>query len=156
MPFKRRLPVAKAAPAPAAAASPVAKAATAGNATGTDMLRSIVGLTPNPNNYSLQDAVGQLKAGNVSNQQNIMKGLVGLAPKTGSLQDAVNAGRSTPAAPMARASAPAPRMSGGPGMGARGMKKGGSVSSASKRGDGIARQGKTKGIQIKMAHGGKC
>jgi hypothetical protein len=37
-----------------------------------------------------------------------------------------------------------------------GMKKGGSVGSASKRADGIATKGKTKGAQIKMAGGGKC
>ena len=37
-----------------------------------------------------------------------------------------------------------------------GMKKGGSVGSASKRGDGIATKGKTKGAQVKMKSGGKC
>jgi hypothetical protein len=37
-----------------------------------------------------------------------------------------------------------------------GMKKGGSVGSASKRADGVATKGKTKGAQIKMAGGGKC
>jgi hypothetical protein len=48
-----------------------------------------------------------------------------------------------------------PRMAGG------GMtyKKGGKVksgSSASKRADGIAHKGKTKGKMVKMAYGGKC
>jgi hypothetical protein len=36
------------------------------------------------------------------------------------------------------------------------FKKGGSVGSASKRADGIAKKGKTKGTQVKMAGGGKC
>jgi hypothetical protein len=36
------------------------------------------------------------------------------------------------------------------------MKKGGSVSSASKRADGIATKGKTKGTMVKMTYGGKC
>jgi hypothetical protein len=39
------------------------------------------------------------------------------------------------------------------------MKKGGKVksgSSASKRADGVAHKGKTKGKMIKMAYGGKC
>ena len=35
-------------------------------------------------------------------------------------------------------------------------KKGGKVSSASKRADGIASKGKTKGKMIKMSYGGKC
>jgi len=34
--------------------------------------------------------------------------------------------------------------------------KGGSVGSASRRGDGIATKGKTKGTMIAMKHGGKC
>jgi hypothetical protein len=42
----------------------------------------------------------------------------------------------------------------------KGMKKGGKVKmsggSASKRADGIATKGKTKGKMIKMAYGGKC
>jgi hypothetical protein len=41
-----------------------------------------------------------------------------------------------------------------------GMKKGGKVkmsgSSASKRADGVAHKGKTKGKMVKMAYGGKC
>ncbi len=37
-----------------------------------------------------------------------------------------------------------------------GMKSGGSVGSASRRGDGIATKGKTKGTMIAMKHGGKC
>jgi hypothetical protein len=41
-------------------------------------------------------------------------------------------------------------------MPAPAFKKGGSVGSASKRADGIATKGKTKGTQIKMAGGGKC
>ena len=42
---------------------------------------------------------------------------------------------------------------------APGMKKGGKVksgSSASKRADGVAVKGKTKGKMVKMAYGGKC
>jgi hypothetical protein len=41
-------------------------------------------------------------------------------------------------------------------MPAPGYKSGGSVGSASKRADGVATKGKTKGTQIKMAGGGKC
>jgi hypothetical protein len=37
-----------------------------------------------------------------------------------------------------------------------GMKRGGSVSSASRRADGIATKGKTKGMMVKMNYGGKC
>jgi hypothetical protein len=41
-----------------------------------------------------------------------------------------------------------------------GMKKGGKVKmsggSASKRADGVATKGKTKGKMVKMAYGGKC
>ena len=37
-----------------------------------------------------------------------------------------------------------------------GMKSGGSVSSSSRRGDGIATKGKTKGTMITMRNGGKC
>jgi len=37
-----------------------------------------------------------------------------------------------------------------------GYAKGGKVSSASKRADGCAIKGKTKGTMVKMAYGGKC
>jgi hypothetical protein len=37
-----------------------------------------------------------------------------------------------------------------------GYSKGGSVGSASKRADGIATKGKTKGTMVKMNYGGKC
>jgi hypothetical protein len=37
-----------------------------------------------------------------------------------------------------------------------GMKRGGSVGSASRRADGIATKGKTKGAMVKMNYGGKC
>ena len=39
---------------------------------------------------------------------------------------------------------------------AAGFSKGGSVNSASRRGDGIATKGKTKGTMVKMNYGGKC
>jgi hypothetical protein len=39
---------------------------------------------------------------------------------------------------------------------AKGMKNGGSVNSASRRADGIATKGKTKGTMVKMNYGGKC
>ena len=42
---------------------------------------------------------------------------------------------------------------GGTGLG---MKSGGSVGSASRRADGIATKGKTKGTMVKMNYGGKC
>jgi len=38
----------------------------------------------------------------------------------------------------------------------KGMKSGGSVSSASSRADGCATKGKTKGTMVKMNYGGKC
>jgi hypothetical protein len=40
------------------------------------------------------------------------------------------------------------------GMGSTGLKKGGSVSKASSRGDGIATKGKTRGTMITMKGGG--
>ena len=40
-------------------------------------------------------------------------------------------------------------------MGSTGLKKGGSVSSASRRGDGIAQRGKTKGTMVAMCGGGR-
>jgi len=39
---------------------------------------------------------------------------------------------------------------------AMGYANGGKVSSASKRADGCATKGKTKGTMIKMSYGGKC
>ena len=39
---------------------------------------------------------------------------------------------------------------------AMGYAKGGKVSSASKRADGCATKGKTKGTMVKMNYGGKC
>jgi hypothetical protein len=39
---------------------------------------------------------------------------------------------------------------------AMGMKSGGSVGSASRRADGCATKGKTKGTMVKMNYGGKC
>ena len=151
-------------PARAAAAPTTAAPAAAGGTTATDMLRSIVGLTPNTNNNSLQDAISQLKAGNVSNQQNIMQGLVGKGPNVGTLADAVQAGRSAPAMPQQAAAPAMPQQAAAPAMPAAGMGRpvmrpfkkggkvqakgyssGGKVSSASKRADGIAQRGKTKG-----------
>ena len=40
--------------------------------------------------------------------------------------------------------------------GPKGMKKGGKVSSASKRADGCAIKGKTRGTMITMKNGGMC
>lgn len=65
----------------------------------------------------------------------------------------MGAGAPAPAMPMRR---PMPPSDGGmapPPAPPMGMKKGGSVSS---RADGIAKKGKTKGTQIRMAGGGKC
>ena len=149
-------------PAPAPAPAPAAPAAAPSGATATDMLRSIVGLAPNTGNYSLSDAINQLKAGNVSNQQNIMQGLVGKGPNVGTLANAVQAGRSAPAmpapaapsAPAAPMGRPAMQQMGRPAMQqikkggkvqAKGYSSGGKVSSASKRADGIAQRGKTRG-----------
>jgi hypothetical protein len=63
--------------------------------------------------------------------------------------------------PMPSGGGMAPPMPpGGGGAPPMGMKKGGSVKqssgSASSRADGIAKKGKTKGTQIRMAGGGKC
>jgi hypothetical protein len=41
-------------------------------------------------------------------------------------------------------------------LSSEGMKKGGKVSSASRRADGCATKGKTKGTMVKMNYGGKC
>jgi hypothetical protein len=76
----------------------------------------------------------------------------------------------TPAAmdvPVMRGSANTPMRSGSPPAGFYDLpttppppgavyKKGGKVSSASKRADGIATKGKTKGTMITMKNGGKC
>jgi hypothetical protein len=40
--------------------------------------------------------------------------------------------------------------------GQKGYAKGGKVGSASKRADGVATKGKTKGMMVKMAGGGMC
>jgi hypothetical protein len=76
-----------------------------------------------------------------------------------------------PAAPMPAKDAVTPGSmlrkpmpaAGRPGMANQGMRpgmrpfaKGGAVSSASKRADGIATKGKTKGKMVKMMGGGKC
>jgi len=64
-----------------------------------------------------------------------------------------------PAMPPGGGMAP-PMPPGGGGAPPMGMKKGGSVKqssgSASSRADGIAKKGKTKGTQVRMAGGGKC
>ena len=56
-----------------------------------------------------------------------------------------------PVAPKPRGAAPDESV-----MPAPAFKKGGSVGSASKRADGIASKGKTKGTMVAMKRGGKC
>jgi len=56
-----------------------------------------------------------------------------------------------PVAPKPRGAAPDESV-----MPAPAFKKGGSVGSASKRADGIATKGKTKGTMVAMKRGGKC
>jgi hypothetical protein len=56
-----------------------------------------------------------------------------------------------PVAPKPRGAAPDESV-----MPAPAFKKGGSVGSASKRADGIAMKGKTKGTMVAMNRGGKC
>ena len=128
----------------------------------TDMMRSLVGLNPNPNNYSLQDAISQLK---------------GEYKAPGGMQGMGAMGNESMPGTVARVmGAPAPANSGGQGMGIGGMqaptapppqvpdqpmdygnsgfdggggfKHGGKIKAFSKGGstgrDGIAQRGKTK------------
>ena len=77
----------------------------------------------------------------------------------------MGAGAPAPAMPMRRPMPPAMPPGGGmapPAAPPMGMKKGGATKkmagggSASSRADGVAKKGKTKGTQIRMAGGGKC
>jgi hypothetical protein len=71
---------------------------------------------------------------------------MGMSPKAMNMAKAGRAMKSATPDMMGRAMAP-------------GMKKGGKVksgSSASKRADGVAHKGKTKGKMVRMNYGGKC
>ena len=71
---------------------------------------------------------------------------MGMSPKAMNMAKAGRAMKSATPDMMGRAMARPP-----------GMKKGGKVgSSASKRADGVAHKGKTKGKMVKMNYGGKC
>jgi len=119
----------------------------------TDMLRSIVGLNPNTNNYSLQDAISQLK-GEYKAPAVLggMQGMGAMAPAS-----AISGGQGMGLAGMQAPTAPPPQVpdqpmdygnSGFDGGGGGGMKHGGKIKAFSKGGstgrDGIAQRGKTK------------
>jgi hypothetical protein len=135
------------------------------------MMGSIVGLTPNTNNYSLQDAISQLRG---QYSAPVRPSLEASSPPVGPSSEpdfmadfspamrarfAATQARSRPEGPdqenalMARARANAmrsPGMKSGGGVKAKGSKvkayaKGGSVS-ASSRADGCAQRGKTRGM----------
>jgi len=148
-----------------------------GGATAEDMMKSIVGLTPNTGNYALSDAVNQLKT-----RQN--------AP-------AAMPARPMPA-PMQRPSPAVARRMGQQSMGNVGMKKGGATDNLfkgketygeelkeakaiksgkispmqyakgeksekkmasggfTKSANGVAQRGLTRGKQVTMKRGGKC
>ena len=129
-----------------------------------NMLRSIVGLTPNTNNYSLQDAISQLKGqytapggmqgmGAMGNES--MPGTV--ARVMGAPAPAISGGQGMGIGGMQAPTAPPPQVpdqpmdygnSGFDGGGGGGMKHGGKIKAFSKGGstgrDGIAQRGKTK------------
>ena len=118
-----------------------------------DMMRSIVGLNPNTNNYSLQDAISQLK-GQYKAPAVLggMQGMGAMAPAS-----AISSGQGMGLAGMQAPTAPPPQVpdqpmdygnSGFDGGGGGGMKHGGKIKAFSKGGstgrDGIAQRGKTK------------
>ena len=122
-----------------------------------DMMRSIVGINPNTNNYSLQDAISQLKgqykapgAMQGANLQGGPQGLGAMAPSNAAIGNGPASGIGTAIA--GRGLPPQvpdqPMDYGGMDMGGGGMKHGGKIKAFSKGGstgrDGIAQRGKTK------------
>jgi len=116
-----------------------------------DMMRSIVGINPNTNNYSLQDAISQLK-GEYKAPAVLggMQGMGAMAPAS-----AISGGQGMGLAGMQAPTAPPPQVPdqpmdyGNSGFdGGGGMKHGGKIKAFSKGGstgrDGIAQRGKTK------------
>lgn len=123
----------------------------------------------------LNDAIALLKTGDTAGAQRLMNQIVGLPANTpldkmptpppsakDAMQPGMMRGKPMPAGPaMApgmqggaptpgqfRAAANAARMRNRPPMGGRPFAKGGSVGSASKRADGCAQRGKTKGKML--------
>ena len=111
-----------------------------GGPTGQDMLNMIVGNAPNPNNYTLQNAISALKS----------------AP--GMAKPGMNANARVPTAPVRAPVRTAPMPVRPAGRATALMKKGGDVKKYAKGGsvDGIAQRGKTKGTMITMKKGGQC
>lgn len=124
-----------------------------------NMLRSIVGLTPNTSNYSLQDAISQLKGqytapggmqgmgamGNESMPGTVARVMGAPAPAIKGGQGMGLAGMQAPTAPPPEVPAPQDQMMA---EGQGGFKRGGKIKAFSKGGstgrDGIAQRGKTK------------
>jgi hypothetical protein len=108
-----------------------------------DMMRSIVGINPNSNNYSLQDAISQLKG------QYKAPGMQGMgAPMNAAIKGGQGmgmAGMQAPTAPPPEVPMPQDQMMA---EGQGGMKHGGKIKAYAKGGstgrDGIAQRGKTK------------
>ena len=105
----------------------VKKMADGGATSPQDMLRSIVGINPNPNNYTLQNAISALKSNPAAPART--------APARTAPMPVRPAGRAT--AMMKK------------GGDVKKYAKGGSI-------DGIAQRGKTQAKQITMKKGGKC
>jgi hypothetical protein len=109
----------------------------------TDMMRSIVGLNPNTNNYSLQDAISQLKGEYKAPGMQGMGAPMNAAIKGG--QGMGIAGMQAPTAPPPEVPMPQDQMMA---EGQGGMKHGGKIKAYAKGGstgrDGIAQRGKTK------------
>jgi hypothetical protein len=110
-----------------------------------NMLRSIVGINPNPSNYSLQDAISQLKGQYTA--PGGMQGMGAPAPAIKGGQGMGLAGMQAPTAPPPEVPAPQDQMM-AEGQGGGGFKHGGKIKAFSKGGstgrDGIAQRGKTK------------
>ncbi len=135
-----------------------------------DMMRSIVGLNPNTNNYSLQDAISQLKGQYTApggpqgmgamgtpmmgaNSQGGPQGMGAMAPSNAAIGNGPASGIGTAIAgrglpPEVYAPQDQPMDYGGMDMAGGGMKHGGKIKAFSKGGstgrDGIAQRGKTK------------
>ncbi len=109
----------------------------------TDMMRSIVGLNPNTNNYSLQDAISQLKGEYKAPGMQGMGAPMNAAIKGG--QGMGIAGMQAPTAPPPEVPMPQDQMMA---EGQGGFKHGGKIKAYAKGGstgrDGIAQRGKTK------------
>lgn len=111
-----------------------------------NMMGSIVGLTPNTNNYSMQDVQSQLRGQYTA--PGGMQGMGAPAPAISGGQGMGLAGMQAPTAPQVPDQPMDYGNSGFDGGGGGGMKHGGKIKAFSKGGftgrDGIAQRGKTK------------